>query len=261
MILSHGFKHLKKRRKGLRSLTCTLFVLALLAQSCRRDNTPPEPAVRTAMAVRFSKSTIPFSRVDSVWLKAESIDGKERLSLQLQKGKDEFFLPLNKARTGDWKQELIVYSTEDRKSSRRYVRERSAPLSGNQVAPVTRMADPWKPYIVLTDNGAGIGLVIAERPEDPYFEIISPPGSRWSYVYLDRLAINQKNEAVNAVAWECPETSVITGRYINTGALSIFARDMKNLNWSTGDLFLVLAGEHEAESRQLYYSYPNRYTN
>jgi hypothetical protein len=101
----------------------------------------------------------------------------------------------------------------------------------------------WAPYFFFYEPTRNVTLIIAERVDDPYFEVRSPQLNGYKLSGLNRETFGGGNTAtylVEAESWLSPNNPYVSGTYINNTTFAQFAEKMKNKEWYRAEFSFYL---------------------
>lgn len=104
-----------------------------------------------------------------------------------------------------------------------------------------------------------ITCIVAERPEDPYFEVIVPPTYKCEYMYFERGAYVQNAGGYANVAehsWDGLNPFTGTGMADKT-KFSGFSGTMAAKTWHRSDFYMILIDDNSVDT-DFFYVYQKR---
>ena len=238
-----------------------LFFLVLLAVTaqihCSKSGQdapqpgPELPVKNPNFKISFPEESIAAATVDSALVTFTS-DLKDTLRKKAFVADGQIALRMELA-PATWTVSVKLYTKQLADGSSRMYRVEKPFMYPNASTtiqgPTNKLYGQWKPTI-LFNAAHGIRMAIAERPDDPYYELYLPANHPYGYMFIDRGAFKlatPEDETV-AYAWKVLDPiSNYHGHSVDTSFFKSFSKTVSTAAWDYWDIYLVAqqAGKEE----------------
>lgn len=224
----------------LLSLSVTLF-------SCDKDEIipAPDPSLGKLLQVQFTEQTIPLNNVDSVFAYFK-IPGTANILKRKMIATGNFYsTSIQDISPASYDAEIRVYAKKEPGVAYNYMYRINlsflVPLQQTTVikGPDGKYSSNWKPNFLFNNEEKKVKLIVAERVDDPFFEIIAPQITDYKLTGLIRSTFGG-NPNVGYLAdmenWISPNNPLTTGIYTNEAFFGDFAQRMQSKQWYKAEI-------------------------
>lgn len=232
--------------------------------SCKKEDAPA--SLNNTIEVSFSNQTIDFAGVDSVVVffdKANTATVKQKMMTSANK----FVTTIPSLPVGEYDVTIRLYTKLLADGSSRlhiYKKKVAFPVNNYTIAaPSGKLMDEnWRSNVVLRETMRDVVFIMAERQDDPFFEVQLSEESKavMNYVYVDRFALNNGSVVwSDAIELFTPKDLFINGIYTGITEFASYANTMKTTFWTHGEYSLYIEFNNDFnDGIYIAYGVPNR---
>jgi hypothetical protein len=238
-------------RKGIVPLILSLSVTLF---SCDKDPSTPDvpPTIgEKLIEVAFSENGVSIDKVDSVFAVFKLPGSVNVFAIKkMVKSGNKYVTFAQELSPSTYEVEFTVYTKKQQPGiAYSYIYKLKTnialPLQTSNITqgPSGNYSGTWAPYFMFYDPTKNVTLIIAERVDDPYFEVRAPQLAGYKLSALNRETYGGGNTAtylVESESWVSPNNPYLNGTYINNTAFAQFAEKMKNKEWYRAEFSFYL---------------------
>jgi hypothetical protein len=223
-------------------IAALLFSFAIILSACTKEPVLPvtDPITGNFLIVQLNENTVAPDKIDSVIAVFKLPGSVNSISRKMLLQGNAFATTAQDLSPATYTVEFNVYLKKEPGVAYNYLyklkKNIALPLQAQEkvTGPNGKYTSEWLPYFHFRNEAKGVTLIVAERVDDPYFEIHAPQQDGIKVVMLDR-ATYGGNANVGYLAdhenWVTSVSPFVNGVYTNSIVFFDFADRMKTKQW------------------------------